>query len=65
MKKTSGPPKGSGTKPIPGAHTDPESVPTPARGGDNSRGTASRQGKGGQWSSEAASQAKALGLGAG
>ena len=45
MKKTSGPPKGSGTKPIPGAHTDPESVPTPARGGDNSRGTASRQGK--------------------
>jgi hypothetical protein len=44
-QKTSGPPKGSGTKPIPGARTDPSQVPPPAHGGDNRPDAPSRQGK--------------------
>jgi hypothetical protein len=43
--KTSGPPKGSGTKPIPGAHTDPSQVPAPSHGGDNSREAPHPQGE--------------------
>ena len=44
-KPISDAPKGSGTKPIPGAHTDPSNVPTPSHGGDNSRDAPHRQGK--------------------
>jgi hypothetical protein len=45
--KTSSPPKGSGTKPIPGAGTDPSQVPTEAHGGNNSRNAPHPQGKDG------------------
>ena len=44
-KSTSDAPKGSGTAPIPGAQTDPSSLPEPGHGGDNSRGNRSMQGK--------------------
>jgi hypothetical protein len=44
-KPSSDEPKGSGTGPIPGAHTDPSAVPPPSHGGDNSRDAPHQEGK--------------------
>ncbi len=46
------------TKPIPGARTNPEEVPEPARGGSNAPGTGKTQGKDGNGAQKRQQQKK-------
>lgn len=58
MKRTSDAPKGSGAKPIPGAGTDPSSIPAPSHGGDNSRDAPHTEGKDGNGAQKRQQQRK-------